>query len=58
MDLVTSGQSVWRCRFLCFLGYDRAGVLITVNPGAYTAPIKSAKSASSGVALIEIYEVP
>jgi len=27
-------------------------------PGAYTAQIKSAKNASSGVALIEIYEVP
>ena len=35
-----------------------AAVLITLNPGAYTAQIKSAKNASSGLALIEIYEVP
>ncbi|MEI8090525.1 MAG: MBG domain-containing protein [Opitutaceae bacterium] len=35
-----------------------SAVLITLNPGAYTAQIKSAKNASSGVALIEIYEVP
>ena len=33
-------------------------VLITLNPGAYTAQIKLTKNASSGVALIEIYEVP
>jgi hypothetical protein len=33
-------------------------VLINLNPGAYTAQVKSAKNASSGVALIEIYEVP
>jgi hypothetical protein len=39
-------------------GSKDAAVLITLNPGAYTAQIKSAKSASSGVALIEIYEVP
>jgi len=33
-------------------------VLLTLNPGAYTAQIKSANNTSSGVALIEIYEVP
>jgi hypothetical protein len=39
-------------------GSKDAAVLITLNPGAYTAQLKSAKNASSGVALIEIYEVP
>ena len=39
-------------------GSKDAAVFITLNPGAYTAQIKSAKNASSGVALIEIYEVP
>jgi hypothetical protein len=39
-------------------GSKDAAVLITLNPGAYTAQIKSAKNASSGVALIETYEVP
>ena len=39
-------------------GSKDAAVLVTLNPGAYTALIKSAKNASSGVALIEIYEVP
>jgi len=29
-----------------------------LNPGAYSAQIKSANNISSGVALIEIYEVP
>ena len=38
-------------------GSKDAAVLITLNPGAYTAQIKSAKNASFGVALIEIYEV-
>jgi hypothetical protein len=38
-------------------GSKDAAVLITLNPGAYTAQIKSAKNNSSGVALIEIYEV-
>jgi hypothetical protein len=31
---------------------------ITLNPGAYTAQIKSTKNTFSRVALIEIYEVP
>jgi hypothetical protein len=35
-----------------------AAVLLTLSPGAYSAQIKSANNASSGVALIEIYEVP
>ena len=35
-----------------------SGIVLPLNPGAYTAQIKSAKNASSGVALIEIYEVP
>jgi hypothetical protein len=35
-----------------------SALLITLNPGAYTAQIKSAKKNSSGIALIEIYEVP
>jgi hypothetical protein len=39
-------------------GSKDSAVLITLNPGAYTAQNKSAKNASSGVALIEIYEVP
>jgi len=39
-------------------GSKDAAVLITLKPGAYTAQIKSAKNASSGVVLIEIYEVP
>ena len=44
--------------FILASGSKDAAVLITLNPGAYTAQIKSAKNASSGVALIEIYEVP
>jgi hypothetical protein len=39
-------------------GSKDAAVLLTLNPGAYTAQIQSATNASSGVALIEIYEVP
>jgi hypothetical protein len=39
-------------------GSKDSAVLLTLNPGAHTAQIKSAKNASSGVALIEIYEVP
>ena len=39
-------------------GSKDSAVLITPNPGAYTAQNISAKNASSGVALIEIYEVP
>jgi len=39
-------------------GSKDAAVLLTLNPGAYTAQIKSANNTSSGVALIEIYEVP
>jgi hypothetical protein len=39
-------------------GSKDAAVLITLNPGAYSAQVKSAQNASSGVALIEIYEVP
>jgi hypothetical protein len=35
-----------------------SALLITLNPGAYTAQIKSTKKTSSGIALIEIYEVP
>ena len=44
--------------FMLPAGSKDAAVVITLNPGAYTAQIKSAKNASSGVALIEIYEVP
>jgi hypothetical protein len=44
--------------FMLPTGSKDAAVVITLNPGAYTAQIKSAKNASSGVALIEIYEVP
>ena len=39
-------------------GSKYAAVLLTLNPGAYTAQIKSGKDAFSGVALIEINEVP
>ena len=44
--------------FTLMSGSKDAAVLITLNPGAYTAQIKSAKNTSSGVALIEIYELP
>jgi hypothetical protein len=39
-------------------GSKDAAVLLTLSPGAYSAQVKSAKNASFGVALIEIYEVP
>ena len=39
-------------------GSKDAAVLLTLSPGAYSAQIKSAKNAPSGVALIEIYELP
>jgi len=39
-------------------GSRDAALLVTLKPGSYTAQVKAAQSASSGVALIEIYEVP
>jgi hypothetical protein len=44
--------------FALAAGSRDAALLVTLKPGAYTAQIKAAQSASSGVALIEIYEVP
>jgi hypothetical protein len=35
-----------------------AALLVTLKPGSYTAQVKAAQVTSSGVALIEIYEVP
>jgi hypothetical protein len=44
--------------FALVAGSRDAALLVTLKPGAYTAQVKAAQSASSGVALIEIYEVP
>jgi len=33
-------------------------LLVTLKPGSYTAQVKATQVTSSGVALIEIYEVP
>jgi hypothetical protein len=44
--------------FALAAGSGDAALLVTLKPGAYTAQVKAAQSASSGVALIEIYEVP
>ena len=35
-----------------------AALLVTLKLGSYTAQVKAAQVTSSGVALIEIYEVP
>ena len=35
-----------------------AALLVTLKPGSYTAQVKATQVTSSGVALIEIYEVP
>jgi hypothetical protein len=39
-------------------GSNDAAVLITLNLDATTAQVESARNASSGAALIEIYKVP
>jgi hypothetical protein len=44
--------------FALVAGSRDAALLVTLKPGSYTAQVKAAQSASSGVALIEIYEVP
>jgi hypothetical protein len=44
--------------FALAAGSRDAALLVTLKPGAYTAQVKAAQSTSSGVALIEIYEVP
>jgi hypothetical protein len=44
--------------FALTAGSRDAALLVTLKPGSYTAQVKAAQSASSGVALIEIYEVP
>jgi hypothetical protein len=44
--------------FALAAGSRDAALLVTLKPGSYTAQVKATQSASSGVALIEIYEVP
>ena len=44
--------------FALTTGSRDAALLVTLKPGSYTAQVKAAQSTSSGVALIEIYEVP
>ena len=44
--------------FALTAGSRDAALLVTLKPGSYTAQVKAAQSASSGVAMIEIYEVP
>jgi len=44
--------------FALATGSRTAALLVTLKPGSYTAQVKAAQSASSSVALIEIYEVP
>jgi hypothetical protein len=39
-------------------GSNDAAVLLTLNLDATTAQVESARNASSGAALIEIYKVP
>ena len=41
-----------------FAGSRDAALLVTLKPGSYTAQVKATQVTSSGVALIEIYEVP
>jgi uncharacterized protein YjdB len=44
--------------FALAAGTRDAALLVTLKPGSYTAQVKAAQVTSSGVALIEIYEVP
>jgi len=44
--------------FALTAGSRDAALLVTLKPGSYTAQVKAAHVTSSGVALIEIYEVP
>ena len=44
--------------FALTAGSRDAALLVTLKPGSYTAQVKAAQVTSSGVALIEIYEVP
>jgi hypothetical protein len=44
--------------FALAAGSRDAALLVTLKPGSYTAQVKAAQVTSSGVALIEIYEVP
>ena len=44
--------------FALAAGSRDAALLVTLSPGSYTAQVKAAQVTSSGVALIEIYEVP
>jgi trimeric autotransporter adhesin len=44
--------------FALTTGSRDAALLVTLKPGSYTAQVKAAQVTSSGVALIEIYEVP
>ena len=44
--------------FALTTGSRDAALLVTLKPGSYTAQVKASQVTSSGVALIEIYEVP
>jgi hypothetical protein len=44
--------------FALAAGSRDAALLATLKPGSYTAQVKASQVTSSGVALIEIYEVP
>ena len=44
--------------FALAAGSRDAALLVTLKPGSYTAQVKASQVTSSGVALIEIYEVP
>ena len=35
-----------------------AAIIVTLNPGSYTAQVTGADGISTGVALVEIYEIP
>jgi hypothetical protein len=55
-EITTAGAQAGA--FALAAGSRDAALLVTLKPGSYTAQVKAAQSASSGVALIEIYEVP
>jgi hypothetical protein len=44
--------------FALVSGSKDAAVILTLNPGAYTAQVSAADGTSTGVALVEIYELP
>jgi hypothetical protein len=55
-EIATAGTQAGA--FALVAGSRDAALLVTLKPGSYTAQVKAAQSSSSGVALIEIYEVP